>query len=157
MSFDMSIIKKKTNVKQRIIDCKEYIRYNNLLTSNIKMALSKYVDFRFNKMQHISFTSNRLNKLVVDLLQYICDKDYKDITLKDVQYKESSILYEIKRAIYFGATKCLYNQGTDSSALVQSYHSANKIPVYFTRLTSQQLKSRKVVEEYFDDIERTRQ
>ena len=46
--------------------------------------------------------------MINELLIKVCKKDLKDITMKDIKINENEIIYQIKRAIYYGATKTLY-------------------------------------------------
>lgn len=110
MSFSILEVKRKsTSFKDKIRYCYSYIKSNDILTDNVKYALDKYISFRFTKRTNSNFTSNRLKEMTEDLLSYCCNKPYVSISIQDVMANESQILYEIKRAIFYGATKCLYN------------------------------------------------
>lgn len=151
MSFSLLEVKKKcTTVKDRIIGCHRYINNNSILTPNVKYALNQYVNYRFSKRQNVTFTSKRLQQLVIDLLQYCCDEHIDNITYNHVEANEGSILYEIKRAIYYGATKCLYNAHKEDNTVYTV--SDNIVPVYFTTLSKSQLSNRHTVEEYFSEL-----
>ena len=152
MSFSMNCIKvKHTTVRDKIIACHQYVNNSNILTTNVKYALNKYVDFRFTKRQNKNFTAKRLSELVEDLLQYCCDESIDNITIDYVEANEGSILYELKRAIYYGATKCLYNIELQNTCNTIS-NDLDKTPKYFNKLTNNQLKNKRVVEEYFEEV-----
>lgn len=151
MSFSLTQIKKKcTTVKDRVVSCHRYINNNSILTPNVKYALNEYVNYRFNKRQNVTFTSKRLQELVIDLLQYCCDEQINNITYDYVEANEGSILYEIKRAIYYGATKCLYNAHKENSTIYTL--NDNIVPMYFTKLSKNELHNRQTVEEYFSEL-----
>ena len=52
---------------------------------------------------------NNLKFMVQELLQNCCDKQYSDITINDIRNNENDILYQIKCAIYYGATQHIYS------------------------------------------------
>lgn len=115
MSFSISQINRKKIVSKQddIKQCYYYIKTNNLFTENLKIALWKYVDYRFKSRNRGRFTKNVLQKLIIDLLQNICVKSYKEIEINDIEINENELLYQIKRAIYFGATYSIYYSNAD--------------------------------------------
>lgn len=109
----MSNINRKSVTKQtHIKDCLYFLRSNKKLTENTKTALWEYANYRFNKRNHSNFSSKRLQEMTEELLEYILHKDYKDITQEDILINENRIIYEVGRAIYYGAIHHLYYEGT---------------------------------------------
>lgn len=109
----MSNINRKSVTKQtHIKDCLYFLRSNEKLTENTKTALWEYANYRFNKRNHSNFSSKRLQEMTEELLEYILHKDYKDITQEDILINENRIIYEVGRAIYYGAIHHLYYEGT---------------------------------------------
>lgn len=111
MAFSLDSVKRKARTKQtEVFDCHFYLKDLDILTENTRYALWKYVDYRFRKRHRGTLSSQQLEPLVQELLSYCCNKPYQSISRQDVINNENSIIYEIKRAIYFGATRCLYDK-----------------------------------------------
>ena len=104
MSFSMSNIKVKTKAKFNPKEYYSYIFNNPLLTKNVSYALKKYMDFRLTKRQ-CGLSMPKQKDMINDLLCFCCNKPYIDITYLDVYDNENEIIYQIKRAIYYGSTK----------------------------------------------------
>lgn len=114
MAFTMQEVKRKSKTTKDYINQCYYIIYNNnLLTDNIKYALWKYVSYRFSNRQCNRLSAKTLNKMIEDLLEKVCRLSYSNIKLEDINACENSIIYQIKRAINFGATKNLYYEKSD--------------------------------------------
>lgn len=110
MSFSMSQIQRKTHSKQDYIkECHFVIKDLDILTDNVKYGLWQYADYRFRKRNRGVFRGDTLKTMIVDLLEYCCNKPFNSISRKDVNNNENQILYEIKKAIFYGATRCLYD------------------------------------------------
>ena len=112
MSFSMSNIKVKTKAKFNPKEYYSYIFNNPLLTKNVSYALKKYMDFRLTKRQ-CGLSMPKQKDMIDDLLCFCCNKPYIDITYLDVYDNENEIIYQIKRAIYYGSTKKLYKDDSD--------------------------------------------
>jgi len=114
MAFDLSQIKRKTVTRQDDIkSCHWAVKNMDILTENVKYALWKYAEFRFTKRNRGRLTGNSLTEMIKELLEYCCNKSYNSISLQDVSNNENKILFEIKKAIYYGATRCLYDINAD--------------------------------------------
>ena len=101
MSFSMSqITKKGKSKKEKINELFRVLNNNTLINCNIRNALKAYNTFLISEKTF----SNMINELLIK----VCKKDLKDITMKDIKINENEIIYQIKRAIYYGATKTLY-------------------------------------------------
>ena len=48
-----------------------------------------------------------------DLLEKVCMKHIQDIQYSDIELNENEILYQIKRAIHYGATRNIYYDDAD--------------------------------------------
>lgn len=109
MAFSMNDIKKdNTTRRSNIIECYQSVKNNTTLTSNTKIALKKYCDYRFKCRNNSRFDKDNLNLMIKELLENICQKTYSEIKLSDVRKFENEIIYQVKKAIYHGATKNLY-------------------------------------------------
>ena len=109
MSFSMSDIKvTKPEKNQDIKDCYRLIFSNDLLTNIVKKGLWQYCSYRFSKRNRGRLTEHLLQDMIEELLEKVCEKPYKSIGINDVEIKEKSIINQIQRAIYFGATRNLY-------------------------------------------------
>lgn len=146
MSFSMSQIKKKSCAKQdNIKNCYHFIYNKSNLTDAVKLALWKYCDYRFKNRNTGTFTQNRLDKMLDELLVKICNEKYDDININDIIQNENELVYQIKRAIYFGSTKSLYYE-IDNANLDNLATSIiiEKPPTQ--RMTTDQVK------DYFKDV-----
>lgn len=103
------IISKQDDIKQ----CYFYVKTNSLLTENIKIGLWKYVDYRFKSRNRGRFTQKILEDMTQDLLEKVCMKHIQDIQYSDIELNENEILYQIKRAIHYGATRNIYYDDAD--------------------------------------------
>lgn len=114
MAFSMSDIKRKgITTKDYVIRCRNLLRDNNKLTENVRTALWEYCLYRFKRRQNSKFTEKKLNEMCKDLLQYVIQKNYDGITLQDVSINENRIIYEIYRAVHYGAIHHLYYTDSD--------------------------------------------
>lgn len=122
MSFTLNQInrKKVTSKQDDIKACYFYIKNNDLFTKNIKYGLWKYVDYRFKSRNRGRFTVNCLKRMVDDLLENICGKNINSISINDLDINENEVLYQIKRAIHYGATRFIYYEDADLIKLDRS-------------------------------------
>ena len=113
MSFEMAPIKIQQHSRaNNPKECMAFVRFEPRITEGIRFALQKYVEYRLTKRYGTSFTAKRLKILLDDLLNYCCNKPVEDITRQDIIINESVIVFEIKKAIKFGATNHLYYEGS---------------------------------------------
>ena len=111
MSFSMSQVNRKSVSKQDAVKrCYGLIYSNPILTDNVKLGMWKYAEYRFTQRNRGKFDKPQLEELIKELLEYCCGKSYLQISGKDVSINENQILYELKKAIYYGATRCLYDK-----------------------------------------------
>lgn len=109
----MSDIKRKAvSKKDEIKECYFFIQSLENITPNIKLAMWKYCSFRFGQRTCGRFTSKSAEKLLNELLVIVTSKTLKDVVINECKVYENELLYQIKRAIYFGATKTLYYDST---------------------------------------------
>lgn len=149
MSFSLSQIQRKTTTKQEDIKaCHWVLKDMDILTENVKIGLWKYADFRFRKRNRGRFTGKIFEDMIYDLLEYCCGKSYKSISIKDVEKFENSILYEIKKAIYYGATRKLYDA---TSGITDIDFSQFKDTIEPPKPRSV-LMEKEEVENYFGDV-----
>lgn len=146
MSFSMTNIKIKSKTKFNPREYYSYIYNNPLLTRNVSYALKRYMDYRLSK-RCVGLSMQKQKNMISDLLEFCCNKPYLDIKYSDVYDNENEIIYQIKRAICFGATKKLYNDELD----VQDFDVSQftKPP---KRLT-QRITTDEEIKDYFGDIE----
>ena len=149
MSFSMTNVKIKSKTKFNPREYYSYVYNNPLLTDNVRYALKRYMDFRLSK-RCLGLNIQKQKDMINDLLQFCCNKPYLNIKYSDVYNNENEIIYQIKRAIYYGATKCLYNAHKEDNTVYTV--SDNIVPVYFTTLSKSQLSNRHTVEEYFSEL-----
>lgn len=150
MSFQLSNVKYKShkqNIQYNIKECFMGIKHNDLLTENVKYALSKYVDYRFTKRNCKNLNYEQLLEMIKGLLEFVVGKNYTSISIVDVNNNESQILYEIKKAILNGATKTLYYDMTDKLQENYEYIITKDIP----KLTKNELQDKQSIVDYFKD------
>lgn len=158
MSFSLSNVKynKGTqNINSSIRSCFTLVKQMDILTNNVKYGINKYINYRFTKRNCKYFKADILQEMIYDLLQYVCGKPYISISLKDVINNEGDILYEIKKAIIYGATKHLYfvpSQEDETNDLTDFYSTFKKQPKDIEKLTEEQLQNEEQVKFYFEDL-----
>lgn len=109
MAFAMNQIKRKSPSKQLDIkSCYREVYGNDILTDNVKLGIWQYCNYRFSKRNRGKFDDKLLKEMIEELLSKICYKKYISISINDVLKNENEILYQIKRAIIYGATRSLY-------------------------------------------------
>lgn len=114
MSFSLSQIQcKKHNKQDDIKACYGVIKGMNILTENVQFGLWKYADYRFSKRCRGRLTSKTLKTMIIDLLEKVCNKSIESISYEDITIYESELLYQIKRAIIYGATRSIYYDESD--------------------------------------------
>lgn len=122
----MNQIQRKTSSKQDYIkECHFVVKNLDILTENVKYGLWQYADYRFKKRNRGVFRGETLRLLIIELLEYCCNKPFNSISRKDVNINENQILYEIKKAIYYGATRCLYDASNNVIHLDKSMFNDN--------------------------------
>ena len=146
MSFSLNDIKvKKRPIKQEMSDFGKLINSKYMLTSNVKSAVWEYVKFRLFKIVHKSFTPEKFNDMIDDLMSHILHKDIKDITLEDVIINENEFIYEIANAIFYCNTHNLYYNEDLKTKLENNLNNKPK------RITRKITKNEEL-EEYFKSI-----
>lgn len=114
MAFSMSDIKRKVPSKQADIKaCYHYIYNNDILTDIVQTGLWKYCNYRFSQRNRGKFNVDTISNMTKELLEKVCRLPYNSIGINIVRQNELDILYHIKRAIYFGATRTLYYEDAD--------------------------------------------
>lgn len=109
MSFSMSqITKKGKSKKEKINELFRVLNNNTLINCNIRNALKAYINHILRNRNNFLISEKMFSNMINELLIKVCKKDLKDITMKDIKINENEIIYQIKRAIYYGATKTLY-------------------------------------------------
>lgn len=109
MSFSMSqITKKGKSKKEKINELFRVLNNNTLINCNIRNALKAYINYILRNRNNFLISEKTFSNMINELLIKVCKKDLKDITMKDIKINENEIIYQIKRAIYYGATKTLY-------------------------------------------------
>lgn len=109
MSFSMSqITKKGKSKKEKINELFRVLNSNILINCNIRNALKAYINHILQNRNNFLISEKTFSNMINELFIKVCKKDLKDITMKDIKINENEIIYQIKRAIYYGATKTLY-------------------------------------------------
>ena len=109
MSFSMSqITKKGKSKKEKINELFRVLNSNTLINCNIRNALKAYINYILRNRNNFLISEKTFSNMTDELFIKVCKKDLKDITMKDIKINENEIIYQIKRAIYYGATKTLY-------------------------------------------------
>lgn len=109
MSFSMSqITKKGKSKKEKINELFRVLNSNTLINCNIRNALKAYINYILRNRNNFLISEKTFSNMTNELFIKVCKKDLKDITMKDIKINENEIIYQIKRAIYYGATKTLY-------------------------------------------------
>ena len=117
MAFEMKQITRKCKSKRdKINELFRSVKNNPLLTSNIKIALNKYINYKLYNRNCI-YSESTMSNMINELLEHVCKKNINDITIKDIKFSENEIIYQIKRAIKYGATKSLYYELSNYSNL----------------------------------------
>ena len=118
MSFSMNEVKRKSPSKQiDIKSCYRYIQNNDILTENVKTGIWKYCNYRFSQRNRGKFNKEIVQEMTKNLLEKVCRLPYNSIGINIVKQNENDILYHIKRAIYYGATRDLYYEEADYNNL----------------------------------------
>lgn len=148
MAFTMSQVKRKTPSKQDDIkSCYHLIYSNDLLTDNVKYGIWQYCNYRFTKRNRGRFTAAILQTMIEELLDKTCYKQYKEISFLDVDKNENEILYHVKRAIHYGATRSLYyEQAAEYNMSALDNLKVDLNPPKQERLTTDEVK------DYFGDL-----
>lgn len=150
MSFSLSKVDYKKRSKQmEIKECYGTIMRIPCLTENVKLGVWKYAEFRFSKRCRGQLTSNTIQKMVQELLEKICIKPFIEINITDVSQFENEILYHIKRAIFYGATRSLYYDINDID--LDSYVFKDKLQVDVHKPVKDILEKEDVLD-YFKDL-----
>ena len=89
--------------------------------------------------------------MIDELLEYVIPKQIKDITYIDVINNENKILYEIKRAIYYGATHYLYYQNNDGTMDIDTSKLVG-IKAEPLRLKDEEKLTKEQVVNYYKDL-----
>ena len=76
--------------------------------------------------------------MIDELLEYVCHRPIISIGIYDVNKDECEILYQLKRAMIFGATKTLYYDNSDQK-LESLKGVIHKIEKPRQNITSQEL------------------
>lgn len=157
MSFSLSQIQRKTVNKKitntnNIKQCYYLINSLDIVSDNVKFALKKYLDYRF-KLRHTNnLNASNLKEMIVELLQECCQKSYIHIGLKDTTLNEIEIIYQIKKAIYYGATKHIYSPYADNNTSIDcSNYRKDILPP--KRLSNVQELQMDNVKNYFKELE----
>jgi len=155
MSFSLANVKYNNstqNINSSIRSCFALVKQMDILTDNVRYGINKYINYRFTKRNCKYFKADDLQQMIYDLLQYVCGKSYISISIKDVINNEGDILYEIKKAIIYGATKHLYFLPSDDNITdLDNFYSAFKAD-NLVKLTTRQLQDEEQVKFYFEDL-----
>lgn len=147
MAFSMSEVKRKVPSKQEDIkSCYSVVHGNDILTNNVKHGIWQYCNYRFTKRNRGRFNAKIIQGMIEELLSEICYKQYVSISIHDVEKNENEILYHLKRAIVYGATRSLYYAQASELNLDNLNVKMEIEPPKQERMTSEE------VVDYFKDL-----
>lgn len=157
MSFSLSQVSRKlNNHKVNPISYFSYIKNDSRLSEGVKAALNVYVNYILKYKRNLSFSIDKFKFMVNDLLHHCCDKNYLAISIEDVTNNECDIVYEIKKAIIFGATKSLYYIGDTDILYADSCLFTDNLFHYDTSKLSKPISTKTMTKEdvtdYFKDL-----
>lgn len=95
------------NKKDTIARCYMIIKNLDIVTDNVRDALTRYLTDRLKSRSATNLDSNRLWDNIKELLEYCCCKKYENITIEDVKSNESLIIQHIEWCIKHHNTKRL--------------------------------------------------
>lgn len=158
MSFSLSQIQRKCNNRKvtninKIKQCYKYVNSLDILTDNVKYGLTKYLDYRFKQRKTNDLQYTLLQDMIKELLENCCQLPYIKIGINQCKLNECEILYQIKKAIYFGATKHIYSiyANMENTQILDSMSFRKDI------LPPQRIKETNIeiqtVKNYFSDLE----
>lgn len=110
MAFSTAQIKRTK--KSQSTDIRKYFGVVNgmtIMTPNIKYALERYINYTLKCRRISTLTADNIVRMIYELFENCCNKPYLDICKSDLLQNEKEILYQIKKAIYYGSTSHLYN------------------------------------------------
>ena len=154
MSFELTMIKRNTKnnySNQAIKQCFGVIKSIPVLTSNVVLALNRYVNYRLKVRRLSKFYRETLQEMIQELLEKCCGKSITQITKQDVVNNEKEILYQIKKSIYYGSTKHIYYEyESDIEQLDVSKLRKDILPP--KRISDSQKVDNELVKKYFEDL-----
>lgn len=151
MAFSISQIKTK---KKDYNDVKQYFSIVSnipIMTPNIKYALNRYVNYSLKQRRLSKFYGDTLVGMIQELFERCCDKKYTELCKNDLLINENEILYQIKKAIYYGATQHIYNI-YDEGVKELKISNLRKDILPPKRISSDQKLSQQQVSDYFKEL-----
>lgn len=155
MSFTLTQIQRK-QCRNKVDFRKCYAMINNwdILSNNVKLALKKYLNYRLKQRRTNNLFNDKLEEMIKELLECCCNKDYLQIGLQDVVLNENEILYQIKKAIYYGATKHIYSPYDNNMSNICGLNLNNlRQSVLPPKRITQENLSIEQVQDYFAELE----
>ncbi len=133
MSFSLSDLPRVKEIKNReglakrnaIAKCYMIIKNQSNITEVVRRALEVYMTSRLKNMSNVNLSSELFQDNIIELLEYCCGKDYKDITEEDVLRNEKDILQNIKWCIEHKNTKRLVWIESEHESLYKGKDSEN--------------------------------
>lgn len=151
MSFSVSQIKLKKCKNNNVRDYFSVVNGISIMTDNIKYALNRYINYSV-KLRRISeFHNDTLLSMIKELFERCCDKPYTQLCTSDLIRNENEILYQIKKAIYFGSTKHLYNIYDEGVKDICTTNLRKDI-LPPKRISSEQRLNQQQVSDYFKEL-----
>lgn len=151
MSFSISDIKRRGNCTNNSIrNCFSYVKNDRYLTDNIRYALERYLNFKLRKRFNSKYYDKTFIAMIKELLERCCGKCEEDITYTDVKLNEKEILYQIKKAIYYGSATHLYFEKDES--VNYSCENFRKDVLPPKRLPPEQELEKQDIINYFEEV-----
>ena len=147
MSFSMSKINKyvKDNkVKNNTHPLFAYISSLSYVSADVRKILNTYLKYRLTTLPARGLTVDKLNTMIVELLENCCGKNITEITPDDTEANYGEILYQLKYAI-------------DKKFRYKIYHNENKLTVEDLEFQEHKFKTiksgtQKELDDFFEGV-----
>lgn len=124
MSFSLSDLPRVKEIKRQdglargniIARCYAIIKNQEKITENVRRALEVYMTNRLKSTSSVNLSSELFKDNIIELLEYCCGKEYKDIVTDDVFNNEKLILQNIKW--------CTEHRNTKRLVWIESEHES---------------------------------
>lgn len=117
--------------KRKIItSCYGLIKGQDKVTETIREALKEYLTERLERTSTTNLSIETLQANIIELLEFCCKKNYKDIVLEDVIKHEREILQQISWCMEYRNTKRLIFNEEEYEVFARDSRDMGKVSVY---------------------------